>query len=271
MRADSAHGLEPLPLSQPVAPARAAGRRLRRTGAARGLPPLVAPGALGDPARRLHRHPHHPLGASVRHDLHRPRDPARPGRRDPGDHHERRHRGLGALDRHRRGPRHARPLRPGGRRAQAPAAAARRARPRRLPRQPPADDAGRTPRTAAPSAGGLKERRPDLYCSVRSRAISSVGERFVHTEEVTGSNPVSPTGREPVRSSGPALPLSGHLGASDLGPVFRILSGSRGLARTSAALSSVVDALRRLPPPPCICTHQPPLGSAGRFRRPGPT
>lgn len=25
------------------------------------------------------------------------------------------------------------------------------------------------------------------------RAISSVGERFLHTEEVTGSNPVSPT------------------------------------------------------------------------------
>ena len=26
-----------------------------------------------------------------------------------------------------------------------------------------------------------------------ARAIGSVGERFVHTEEVTGSNPVSPT------------------------------------------------------------------------------
>ena len=32
-------------------------------------------------------------------------------------------------------------------------------------------------------------------CSSRttSRAISSAGERFVHTEEVTGSIPVSPT------------------------------------------------------------------------------
>ncbi len=27
----------------------------------------------------------------------------------------------------------------------------------------------------------------------KSRAVSSVGERFVHTEEVTGSNPVPPT------------------------------------------------------------------------------
>src|SRR5690606_8564218 len=46
-----------------------------------------------------------------------------------------------------------------------------------------------------PPRSGLKEASRDLYCSVRSRAISSVGERFVHTEEVTGSNPVSPTGR----------------------------------------------------------------------------
>jgi hypothetical protein len=32
------------------------------------------------------------------------------------------------------------------------------------------------------------------YCGRASRAISSAGERFVHTEEVTGSIPVSPTG-----------------------------------------------------------------------------
>jgi hypothetical protein len=31
------------------------------------------------------------------------------------------------------------------------------------------------------------------YCGRASRAISSAGERFVHTEEVTGSIPVSPT------------------------------------------------------------------------------
>ncbi|MEU9398924.1 hypothetical protein [Streptomyces sp. NPDC048242] len=42
---------------------------------------------------------------------------------------------------------------------------------------------------------------------------------------------------------------------------------SRGLARTSAALSSLADAPRRLPPPPCSCTHQPPLGSAGKLAR----
>ncbi len=34
---------------------------------------------------------------------------------------------------------------------------------------------------------------------MRSRAISSAGERFVHTEEVTGSIPVSPTEQGPVR------------------------------------------------------------------------
>ena len=43
----------------------------------------------------------------------------------------------------------------------------------------------------------------------RARAIGSAGERLVHTEEVTGSIPVSPTqasGRFPVR--GPALSIS---------------------------------------------------------------
>ena len=58
-----------------------------------------------------------------------------------------------------------------------------------------ADDAGRAARSGRLPGNGLKETRRDLYCSVRSRAISSVGERFVHTEEVTGSNPVSPTGK----------------------------------------------------------------------------
>ncbi|MGP9018355.1 LLM class flavin-dependent oxidoreductase [Streptomyces sp. BR1] len=34
--------------------------------------------------------------------------------------------------------------------------------------------------------------------------------------------------------------------------------GRGGLARPSAALSSIADAPRRLNPPPCSCTHQPP-------------
>lgn len=42
--------------------------------------------------------------------------------------------------------------------------------------------------------------------SRRGRAISSAGERFVHTEEVTGSIPVSPTARQgPVLIKEPAL------------------------------------------------------------------
>jgi pimeloyl-ACP methyl ester carboxylesterase len=45
----------------------------------------------------------------------------------------------------------------------------------------------------------------------------------------------------------------------DPGSVVRILPGSRGLARTLAALSSVADAPRGLLPPPCDRTHQAPL------------
>jgi hypothetical protein len=37
---------------------------------------------------------------------------------------------------------------------------------------------------------------PDVVGSFLQRAISSGGERFVHTEEVTGSIPVSPTAPE---------------------------------------------------------------------------
>ncbi|MEV8345534.1 alpha/beta fold hydrolase [Streptomyces niveus] len=43
------------------------------------------------------------------------------------------------------------------------------------------------------------------------------------------------------------------------GSVVRILPGSRSLARTLAALSSVADAPRGLFPPPCDRTHQTPL------------
>src|SRR3954464_11571855 len=60
------------------------------------------------------------------------------------------------------------------------------------------------------------------------------------------------------------------------GPVRPIMSQTRGLARTSAALSSVADipplgfaraggpSSRRRPPPPCSCTHQTPLTGAGQ-------
>jgi hypothetical protein len=54
----------------------------------------------------------------------------------------------------------------------------------------------------------------------RSRAISSAGERFVHTEEVTGSIPVSPTvcfawsyGLSMIFIGGPSIVLGSILGA----------------------------------------------------------
>ncbi len=148
------------------------------------------------PRRRRQRRRPHPLGPPVRPVLHRARGAPRPGGRSPGDRDDRRPRRLGALDRRRRRDRHPRPLRPGGRGA-----------PSRCCGGSPSPDgplfranhalmmrAGTT-RTGRPPPSGLNEARRDLYCSVRSRAISSVGERFVHTEEVTGSNPVSPTGK----------------------------------------------------------------------------
>ncbi|GAA2436083.1 hypothetical protein GCM10010273_11330 [Streptomyces lavendulocolor] len=50
-----------------------------------------------------------------------------------------------------------------------------------------------------------------------------------------------------------------HVAARALGCFFRILPGSRALARASAALSSVANAPQWLPPPPCIRPHQTPL------------
>ncbi|MFJ8080772.1 DUF6087 family protein [Streptomyces sp. NPDC096205] len=64
-----------------------------------------------------------------------------------------------------------------------------------------------------------------------------------------------------------AAPETRDLPHPGLGPVFRITPASRGLARTSAALSSLADAPRRLPPPPCSCTHQTPLDPARRRKR----
>src|SRR5699024_2489445 len=64
---------------------------------------------------------------------------------------------------------------------------------------PPSRSAG--PVRGAPHSLGLFD-RPSNHCYDRNlspqcdvRAIGSAVERLVHTEEVTGSNPVSPTGR----------------------------------------------------------------------------
>ncbi|MET7812760.1 DUF2809 domain-containing protein [Streptomyces sp. NPDC005395] len=80
-------------------------------------------------------------------------------------------------------------------------------------------------------------------------------------------------GTAPIRAAALALAVSWGVeflqltdGPAYLGGVVWILPGSRGLARTSAALSSVVNAPRCRPPPPCSCTHQTPLGSATRHR-----
>jgi formyltetrahydrofolate deformylase len=60
-----------------------------------------------------------------------------------------------------------------------------------------------------------------------------------------------------------------------LGPVRRIMPQTRGLVRTSAALSSVVDAPRLRPLPPCSCTGPPERRKGGvtpacaGVRRPG--
>ncbi|MGD6747341.1 DHA2 family efflux MFS transporter permease subunit [Streptomyces sp. BH106] len=64
--------------------------------------------------------------------------------------------------------------------------------------------------------------------------------------------------RLPLVIAGGALALGGGLSLG-LGSVVWIRPGSRGPARTLAALSSVADAPRRLPPPPCDRTHRTPL------------
>src|SRR5450755_425504 len=56
-------------------------------------------------------------------------------------------------------------------------------------------DAGDKPRQRRAGDGS----RP-----VRQRAIGSAGERLVHTEEVTGSIPVSPTSENTLRGQSPA-------------------------------------------------------------------
>ncbi len=69
-------------------------------------------------------------------------------------------------------------------------------------------------------------------------------------------------GHPPDLARTPAVPGA----RGPLGPVVRIMPASRGVARASAALSSLADAPRRLPSPPCSCTHHAALGPAERQR-----
>src|SRR5204863_8435114 len=71
----------------------------------------------------------------------------------------------------------------------------------------------------------------------RSRAIGSAGERLVHTEEVTGSIPVSPTRYKP-RSETPRQALS-HLWGRGLQAVWEEFGRS-----TSPCLPVVVQVVR---------------------------
>ena|SRR5437763_16739558 len=71
----------------------------------------------------------------------------------------------------------------------------------------------RTTRLQAPESRALE------FCSHREGAISSAGERFVHTEEVTGSIPVSPT---------PCFRSSHGLSMFLVGGPFRRLGSSGG-------------------------------------------
>src|SRR5699024_2431430 len=83
--------------------------------------------------------------------------------------------------------------------------------PRPLQNRPPSDSVG--PVRVAPHSLGLFD-RPSNHCYDRNlspqrdvRAIGSAVERLVHTEEVTGSNPVSPTDRS-ERFTGSSEPVS---------------------------------------------------------------
>ncbi|CAG7655151.1 hypothetical protein SBRY_70032 [Actinacidiphila bryophytorum] len=80
-----------------------------------------------------------------------------------------------------------------------------------------------------------------------SRAISSAGEHFVHTEGVTGSIPVSPTstrrGRSATARTGPAYFLAS--GSVRLGGVFHRLGG--GLRGESFRLGTIQRCGERSP------------------------
>ncbi|CAK7287670.1 hypothetical protein SGPA1_50636 [Streptomyces misionensis JCM 4497] len=248
-------------------------RRLRRTGTAGRGPERAGRGGR----------PVHGLRAAR---LRAGRDPAEPRPR-PG---LRTHRSPRGRHRSRRGhPARRRTDRAPARRhpaARRGAGAGRGARRQdRLPEPAHGPPAGRGLRVLCPGRAGLRGRRPGAG-GVRGLRAEGGGLRRGHPQ---GRGPARcrPAGDRPgprtaVRrgdqhraTAGPGTGAGGGRrdprGVSRLGPVFRILSGSQGPARTSAALSSLADAPRRLPPPPCICTHQTPLGSAGRHRQPEPT
>ncbi|MFI6692797.1 class I SAM-dependent methyltransferase [Streptomyces sp. NPDC050433] len=81
------------------------------------------------------------------------------------------------------------------------------------------------------------------------------GGAFVHISDL--KNPPAPT--TPLPRPAPPYERIGDLVRRYPGGVLPILPGSRSLARTLAALSSVANAPRCLPPPPCDRTHQTPL------------
>ncbi len=86
------------------------------------------------------------------------------------------------------------------------------------------------------------------------RAIGAVVARFVHTEEVTGSNPVSPTDREPLARPG-VLVFSDRIGPRG-NPLFHILFAGMtakpladaffGMATASARLTQQEIAIRNV-------------------------
>ena len=81
--------------------------------------------------------------------------------------------------------------------------------------------------------------------SASARAIGAVVARFVHTEEVTGSNPVSPTPPHGFhRGKQTPAGISGFRGAS-VGPVQRVAGGwARGIRFETEAETWLVEIAR---------------------------
>lgn len=105
----------------------------------------------------------------------------------------------------------------------------------------------------------------------RGRASNDFGLGALQTVQVERDVWVANmVGQHGVRRGGNGVPvrydaIDAALARS--GPVVRITAQTRGPARTSAALSSVADAPRRRPPPPCNRAHQPPLTGIDKPRR----
>lgn len=159
-------------------------------------------------------------------------------------------------------------------------------------------------------SSGMLLVRPDQHVAWAADAAptdpGSVLDRVRSGPGPAGCRPL-PAARPSVPPTCAARPAADHAGRpfptdADLpaktartdqalpGPVWRIGSQTRGLARPSAALSSLADSptlettsrgrppWRRLSPPPCSCTHQNPLTwvyeapqlSSDLIRRTGP-